>query len=620
MFDQILQSSASKICVKAAPGSGKTKRILIPKVCQILADETIDPKNVLLLTFSRLSAKDLKERVQSMKRSPRTTTVHSLCLSFLLSENGHGMRNRVESILLDFEKDILICDLKMLFTSIKKPKIKKMLEAFSAGWATKPHDQVFEEDDQKRRFKAAIVNWLSEHEAAMMEEIVYGAVELARQLGSTEFIREPQHIFVDEYQDLNRLEQEFINLLAAESQLMLVVGDPDQSIYSFKYSYPNGINDLATTSGVETYISNKTGRCPRKIVEIANQLLKQSDPARTQLLESIREDDGETHFVRRQTQEEEFKFVLRSVASRLAAGTLPNQILILVPRKRLGFEFAEYANAQRESAGLSDGIKFKFVSKMKFSEIEKERLLLLSLLIKPDSLLHIRSFLGLGDDYAYAREIRILKEKYGSLKNAIRNANSADFSSRQTRMHTLCQRINQLKAFLAVERNINDVNAVLDELFPADFEATQVLRSMLSQLQESDDSLATLHSKFIDYLRTIPTSPTDVRVMTLMGSKGLEAEHVYILGCNGGNIPGENRSSHMTEHEHKEEQRRLLFVGITRASKTLTISWARQIPYGQSMQHHTQGLRPTRQRGQAAQMVLGMSEFLSDLRGIVWEQ
>jgi len=141
------------------------------------------------------------------------------------------MRDRVESILLEFEKGTLIADLKLIFPNIRKQTLGKMLDAFAAGWAVQPHDKVFEEDDVKRNFKSAIVNWLSEHQAAMMEEIVYGAVDLARKLGTCDFIQQPQHIFVDEYQDLNRLEQEFVELLAADSRLLLVVGDPDQSIY-----------------------------------------------------------------------------------------------------------------------------------------------------------------------------------------------------------------------------------------------------------------------------------------------------------------------------------------------------------------------------------------------------
>src|ERR1700692_837602 len=103
----------------------------------------------------------------------------------------------------------------------------------------------------------------------MREEIIYGAGELAQQLGAPAFIQEPQHILVDEYQDLNQLEQKFIEQLAAKSELLLVVGDPDQSIYSFKYSYPSGIEEFARQGGVEAHRFYETGRCAKKIAEIA---------------------------------------------------------------------------------------------------------------------------------------------------------------------------------------------------------------------------------------------------------------------------------------------------------------------------------------------------------------
>lgn len=131
-----------------------------------------------------------------MERAPQASTVHSLCLSFLLSEDGHGMRKRVESIVLDCEKNALLSDLKLMFPLETKPQLNKMLREFSAGWVTIPHEYVFEENEENRNFKAAVINWLSEHEAALIEEIVYGALDLAKHLGTTEFIRARQYILV----------------------------------------------------------------------------------------------------------------------------------------------------------------------------------------------------------------------------------------------------------------------------------------------------------------------------------------------------------------------------------------------------------------------------------------
>ena len=89
--EAVLQSSSTKVCVIAGPGCRKTTGILIPKAKQILADNNVAPAEVLLLTFSRLSALDLKSKSKQLDRTPRASTVHSFCLSFLLSENDHLM-------------------------------------------------------------------------------------------------------------------------------------------------------------------------------------------------------------------------------------------------------------------------------------------------------------------------------------------------------------------------------------------------------------------------------------------------------------------------------------------------------------------------------------------------
>jgi|GEM_PF-1722266 len=620
MPDEILASDAPKICVIAAPGSGKTKRILIPMAAQILSDQAVSPRNVLLLTFSRLSAKDLKERVADMgDRAPRATTVHGLCLAFLLSENDHDMRNRVESILLDFEKDTLLCDLKLVFPQRDKRDLARDLKAFSAGWAVRPHDEVFEETDDQRRFKAAIVRWLGEQEAAMMEEIVCGAVALAQRLGNSDFITQPRHILVDEYQDLNRLEQKFVNILARESDLLLVVGDPNQSIYGFKFSYPEGITDFSRAEGVSAWSSMVTGRCPRSVVSIANQLIIQADPGTANLLEALRPDEGEVHFVQKNSQHAEFQHVVDSISARLRAGVTPDNLIVLSPKRKLGADFVEYFNANKVAAGIPEAQSCVFESKQDLSEAEQERVLLFGLLVKPDSLLRIRTYLGIGDDTTRAAEIATIKQRYGNLTAAMRDADPEHFPRRSTRVRRLCQRIIDLRAILAEHNEAENVNAVVDELFPEEDLEMSRLRKVVKEIAEDGDTLVSLYAKFSEYLRSIPTDNATIRVMTLMASKGLEADHVYIIGCNAGNLPGENRSVHMTDAEYIAEQRRFLFVGVTRARVSLTISWARHIPFGQARQHHTGGLGPRRVIGAPVQMVVGISPFLADLHDVHWE-
>jgi superfamily I DNA/RNA helicase len=211
-----------------------------------------------------MSAADLKKRIG--ETGARASTVHSFCLSLLLSEDNHQIRTRINSIIFEFERDTLIADLKATFTNIHRKILDKQLQEFAAGWAIEPHDQVFERNDEQRAFKQAVVNWLDEHHAAMMEEIVYHAVDLTDKVSDLKLLDESKYIFVDEYQDLNVLEQKFVDQLAAQAELLLVVGDPDQSIYSFKYAHPEGIKSFSARFNVESYSHLKTGRCAKSIV------------------------------------------------------------------------------------------------------------------------------------------------------------------------------------------------------------------------------------------------------------------------------------------------------------------------------------------------------------------
>lgn len=608
-FEKILNSSSRRICVIAGPGSGKTKNILVPKARQVMSDPSINIDEVLMISFSRLSAKDLRDRVGGFERVPRACTLHSFCLSFLLSEDNHDIRSRIGTIMLPFEKHVMICDLAELLSGTDKRGLTRMLDEFGAGWATtQPHDSVFNEDDGRRRFKAAVLNWLSEYEAAMMEEVVYNAVDLARRI-SSDYIDTPQYIFVDEFQDLNELEQEFVRILSANAKLVLVTGDPDQSIYSFKYAHPEGIRSFSRENGVEFHSLTYSGRCSREILRVANQLLIQSDPARTSLLQPLPDAaQGSVLLHVEQRQEDEFNFVLNAILQLVHQGTEPKEILVLVPRKKLGRDFVQYVGQQR----LPQGLTVRFAANNDYSAVEQERILLLGVVADSNSLLRIRSYAGCFDNDSYAGQFRQLNSRYGNIREAIRRASPDDFDSRKTKVRALCSRLQGINRLIAAYENIHDLDRILDQIVPSADEQLAELRGTLEQLREEGDTLEVLYSKFLDYSRTQAAVDSSVRVMTIFGSKGLDAEHVFIMGCNDGNIPGENHSSFLSDHEYKQEQRRLLYVGFTRARQTLTITWSRSIPFRKSRSQDTASVN-TRTIGGEIYSQVGLSEFLQDI-------
>ena len=609
-FEKVLSSSSQQICVVAGPGSGKTKGILIPKA-KSLIDNGTDPKTILLLSFSRLSALDLKSRVQTLGQVPRAATVHAFCLQYLLSENDHAIRDRIKSIAMDFELDYLIHDLKLLFPKVNKKDLRKQLKEFSAGWATMQHEEVFEQDDNQRRYKAAVINWLSEHTAVMMEEIVYFALDHIKKSGKPEYLNGIEYIFVDEYQDLNKLEQEFIKILGEGSKLLLTVGDPDQSIYSFKFAWKDGIQSFYNNTDTDSYTLPFCGRCDKKILEVANQFLVQESPDRQDLPQPLNgKPDGSVDIRPAfRLQSGEYRFIVDSITERLESGEDAKDILVLVPKPKLGQEFMTYLAS--EDLVLPNGCKFELVSRPKFTENQQARILLLSLIVDPNSVIHARSYLGLGDDSGYALELKTIKEHYGSWSALLSSADPDDFPRRSRRIREVCKKVQALRDTITTLTSLES-KTIIDRLFPDTDEEFTSLNKLLKSFDSDGTSISDIYSVFIEYIRSIPQDDKTIQVMTIMASKGLEASHVYIMGCNAGNIPGTNRTNHLSDFEHKQEQRRFLYVGFTRARNSVTVTWTKHIPYRQSKNHSTPGIRTTKINGQLMTQV-GICEFLQDL-------
>lgn len=612
-YKEIINSNAKKVCVIAGPGTGKTQLILVPKAKNIINQDNIQPDEVLILSFSRLSANDLKEKVINLDKTLKASTLHSHCLSFLLSEDNHDIRDRINTILLDFEKKVLISDLKIIFPKTHKKELRKMLERFSAGWAVEPHETIFTGNDMQIRFKNAVVNWLAEFKVSMMEEIVYHAVDLAKKIES-DFLGKIKYIFVDEYQDLNKLEQEFVDILSNKANYTLVIGDPNQSIYSFKYAFPTGINNFSKRKEVKKYSINHCGRCAKNILQIANQLLMQMDPGNSNGLQCLPESiEGEAFIKSFASQQKEFGYVLDTIIKEINRGVEPEDIIVLVPKKKLGNEFIKYTNNNNTKKEIS----FKFVVKNDFTEEQQKRILLLGLIVNPASISRFRTLIGLDDKKeSYSKEFSELKEYYGNIDNVVSKASPQDFLKKNKRIRTVCQKINELKEEIDICNKQGSMNGILDRLFPDDDEELCVIRNIIISLITDDDSIETLYSKFIEYSRDIRVSSNTVRVMTLMGSKGLDAKCVFIIGCNDGNIPGANRSEILSDLEYKQEQRRLLYVGVTRAKEKLYITWSRNIPYKQSKSHYTESIKTYSVKGRNGRYIystVGLSEFLQDI-------
>ncbi len=210
-----------------------------------------------------------------------------------------------------FEAEPLLHDLnnRVQFGGVRERT--RRIQAFEASWARLQSDQPgWPIDPVDREFHDALLGWLRFHEAMLIGELVPETLRYLRQNPACAERRAYNHVVVDEYQDLNRAEQVLIDLLAQQVN-QAVVGDPDQSIYSFlRYAHPEGINTFREThEGTHDEALVECRRCPRRVDAIADHLIRQNHlgGAGPRLQPFPANPQGEIHIVQWQSLDDEGK-------------------------------------------------------------------------------------------------------------------------------------------------------------------------------------------------------------------------------------------------------------------------------------------------------------------------
>ena len=261
--------------VLAGPGTGKTfamKR----RVMRLLQEEE-DPKRILACTFTRTAARDIAKEIASLGVEGADKvwagTLHGLCFSILQRQEVLQATGRIVRPLAKTEARFLLQDLQSKFAGVKKTD--KRLKAFEAAWARLQSEEPgWPEDPVDQAFQSELIDWLKFMEGMFVGEIVPVTLRYMQDNPLCAERSKFDHVIVDEFQDLNRAEQLLVDLLA-EQAMMTIIGDEDQSIYSFKHAHPDGITDFDVDHpGTHDETLDVCRRCPTKVVALANSLIK----------------------------------------------------------------------------------------------------------------------------------------------------------------------------------------------------------------------------------------------------------------------------------------------------------------------------------------------------------
>jgi DNA helicase-2/ATP-dependent DNA helicase PcrA len=564
--------------VLAGPGTGKTFA-LMRRVARLLQNGAT-ANRMLVCTFTRTAARDLEGELDRLGvvgvDQVRAGTLHAFCFALLSRAEVLEATGRVPRPLLRFEERFMLEDLHSDgFGGIRDRE--RRLQAFNAAWARLQSEAPgWPQDPIDQAFHRELVGWLRFHQAMLIGELVPETLRYLRENPASPHRRAFDHALVDEYQDLNRAEQVLLDLLA-EAGHLLVIGDEDQSIYSFKFAHPEGIATFDRSHpGTHDEGLTECRRCPRLVVEMANTLIA-NNPGRTPrvLTPLPGNPDGEVLVLQWPTIEEEAKGIAEIIRSRIQNRDVkPGRVLVLAPRRQLGYTVRDALNAFGVSA-------HSFFHEEALDDANAQQAFtLLTSLANLEDRVALRCWCGFGSSSlrtdAWARLRQYCETSGDSPWAALERLASGGLTIPLT--GPLVERFRELQRRLGELAPVSG-QALVDALFPGDRDWTSFIRSLASTI-EGDEFDAQQLRETLRIGITQPELPTDVdyvRVMSLHKSKGLTADLIAVVGCIEGLVPTLTDGTPAEQTASLEEQRRLFYVAITRTRQVLILSSVTQL-------------------------------------------
>ncbi|CCF85317.1 UvrD-helicase domain-containing protein [Nitrolancea hollandica] len=578
------------IRVIAGPGSGKTTG-LKRRVQRLIMENGTSPGRILVGTFTRAIAEELRAtlgvdvdyQANPSNDNIHVSTLHSLAYH-LLRQYPSACPDRSLRFLLAFEEDVMLYDLGELLSdagtqSNRKDRLNKTLAEWADG-----------SDLTDDRFAGAMDRWLREHGGMLIGEVVKLAQRALERGDIPKGLFD--HVVVDEYQDLTRAEQMLVELLWSREGSLTVLGDDDQSIYSFRHNFPRGITEFRShwpTGSVQDIHLLENRRSQPSIVDFANRMMAEAGTLKPPMVPARHREADRLTFVYWPNLEAEVKGIAEYILRRD-----DEKFLVLVPRRFIGY---------RLRTAIGDDASTSFHQELLDSPLVRERMTAASLLADPDDRVALRAWFGFAGNRAEDADHRNACA-YASLSAAsldcrtlVKMIANGEIIPRgrggkhiQNRAHILVNLwqyehlgFNELLDFLfdpsLADRILDQENRIRAQT------SLELLRDAGREIGENfgTEELSTILSRIRYHIATrtpLRVEPrTRVQIMTLHSAKGLEADSVIIAGLADQVIPGHSPVDIAERQRQREKQRRLLYVSITRARDSLIVSWPKSMKY-----------------------------------------
>lgn len=587
----IAANPAPRQCIQAGPGTGKTK-ILMHKVLRLVLQDGVDPDRVLAVSYTRTAAQDLRRSLNELSEATKkvhAATLHAIARDIVSSQGfltAYDLRFRPlltasKSSNLGYEAAPMLADLAAHGTATELSRAIRDFEAYWArhqgsplGPAPTPQQQDFEND---------LLSWLRYHRGMLIGQVIPLAVQYLQSEPNAPHKTRYDHVLVDEFQDLNRAEQELCELLVGESS-STVVGDADQSIYAFKCAEAQGLLDYAKRGDVVTENLDECWRCPPAVVGLANSTVARNRTRASVQMQPVSPRAGQIFYRRYSTLEDEAKGAATFIAQAIQKGGVEiGKSLVLCPTRVLG---RMIKRELIDTLGL-EATSYFYEEALEEKPAQRAFCVLLLLANRHDRVA-LRFILGY--NRANPENSGWRMGEYAKLRSHCEQGNLepwdvlssvADGALSIAGITSIVGEFRILRDELAALDG-KTAQEVLDTLFPSGQEWAEDARAAAGEYVAEDTTVADLYELMLTEITqpTMPTEVTHVRIMSLHRSKGLTADAVAVCGCVYGLLPRLYNATKtvLNEDDHREEQRRLFYVSLTRTRDYLLLSSAKKIP------------------------------------------
>ena len=595
------------VMVIAGAGSGKT-RVLTNRIAYLIAEKNILESNILAITFTNKAAKEMKERIYNLVGDTSKyiwiNTFHSMCVRIL--------RQHID--LLGYNKNFTILD-----TSEQKTIIKNIVKELNLSEdsyqpnnilkiISNSKNSMISVNEMKAQARFGFMKnvaeiyeyyqkYLKKNSVLDFDDLMLKTIVLFEKHSEVLALYQNkfEYIHVDEYQDTNVIQYKLIKMLSEVHKNICVVGDDDQSIYSWRGACSdNIINFEKDYENVEIIFLDQNYRSNSTILDAANAVIKNNTDRKDKALWSENKGGDKITVYSAANDKDETDDIAKKILDLKAQGIDYKDIAILYR--------ANYLSRSMENSCMAFGIPYKLIGSLKFLQRQEIR----------DLLAYMNVIVNRNDEFSLRRIINVPKrgigassmakidnyaEQYGlSLFEALKNIDMIGVSKKiTTNIHLLTQLIEKYSQ--TEQYSIEDLivgiykdsgyESMLKE--SADTYAESRIEN-ISELVSSAKQFSSMNDNLIDFISEMSlTSDADdeneddsVVLSTVHAAKGLEYRVVFIMGLEENLFPSiRDAESSEDERNKMEEERRLAYVAITRAKEKLFMSYAnRRMQFG----------------------------------------